>query len=192
MKKRYESLDVLRGLVGGNHCYHGYNGTDFDPEGVLGSLTSACSCLLGYLIGSMIHKSQKNMSATNTPDRVVNRTFVYGCLSLILGVVLSIWIPINKPLWSVSYVFYAGGWAMLALAFLAYLLDVKGYEKPFVPFKAMGMNALMAFVFSGVIAKSYGFFGFAPSRYFGANEYASLLWVPHICDCHIRPPVDPL
>lgn len=171
------SMRIDTWLVGGNHCYHGYNGTDFDPEGVLGSMTAACSCLLGYLIGSMIHTSQKNMSATNcSPDRVVNRTFVYGCLSLILGVILSIWVPINKPLWSVSYVFYAGGWAMLALAFLAYLLDVKGYEKPFVPFKAMGMNALMAFVFSGVIAKSYGFFGFAPGHYFGANEYTSLLW----------------
>lgn len=171
------SMRIDTWLVGGNHCYHGYNGTDFDPEGVLGSMTAACSCLLGYLIGSMIRASQKNMSATNcSPDRVVNRTFVYGCLSLILGVILSIWVPINKPLWSVSYVFYAGGWAMLALAFLAYLLDVKGYEKPFVPFKAMGMNALMAFVFSGVIAKSYGFFGFAPGHYFGANEYTSLLW----------------
>lgn len=171
------SMRIDTWLVGGNHCYHGYNGTDFDPEGVLGSMTAACSCLLGYLIGSMIHASQKNMSATNSsPDRVVNRTFVYGCLSLILGVILSIWVPINKPLWSVSYVFYAGGWEMLALAFLAYLLDVKGYEKPFVPFKAMGMNALMAFVFSGVIAKSYGFFGFAPGHYFGANEYTSLLW----------------
>ena len=170
------SMRIDTWLVGGNHGYHGYNGTDFDPEGVLGSMTAACSCLLGYLIGSMIHRSQKNMSATNTPDRVVNKTFVYGCLSLILGVALSIWIPINKPLWSVSYVFYAAGWAMLALAFLAYLLDIKGYEKPFVPFKAMGMNALMAFVFSGIIAKSYGFFGFAPSRYFGANEYLSLLW----------------
>lgn len=171
------SMRIDTWLVGGNHCYHGYNGTDFDPEGVLGSMTAACSCLLGYLIGSMIHASQKNKSATNcSPDRVVNRTFVYGCLSLILGVILSIWVPINKPLWSVSYVFYAGGWAMLALAFLAYLLDVKGYEKPFVPFKAMGMNALMAFVFSGVIAKSYGFFGFAPGHYFGANEYTSLLW----------------
>ena len=212
------SVRIDTWLVGGNHCYHGYDGTNFDPEGLLGSMTAACSCLLGYLIGSMILGSQRNMSALyevpskesgmpaksddNTaggrslspskcpskcpskspqavnysPDRVVNRIFVYGCLSLILGVALSIWIPINKPLWSVSYVFYAGGWAMLALAFLAYLLDVKGYEEPFVPFKAMGMNALMAFVLSGVIAKSYGFFGFAPSRYFGANEYVSLLW----------------
>lgn len=186
------SVRIDRWLVGSDHCYHGYSGTDFDPEGLLGSMMSACSCLLGYLIGSMIHGSQKNMSALCggaspegglpagalgfTPDRVVNRTFVYGCLSLILGLILSIWIPISKPLWSASYVFYAGGWAMLALAFLAYLIDVKGYEKPFVPFKAMGMNALMAFVLSGVIAKSYRFFGFAPSRYFGTNEYTSLIW----------------
>ena len=186
------SMRIDTWLVGGDHCYHGFGGTNFDPEGVLGSLPAACSCLLGYLIGFMIHGSQKNMSAlcqgsshegsmpseavNYSPDRVVNRTFIYGCLSLILGIVLSIWIPICKPLWSVSYVFYTGGWAMLTLAFLAYLLDVKGYEKPFVPFKAMGMNALMAFVFSGVIAKSYGFFGFAPARYFGANEYLSLLW----------------
>jgi len=202
------SVRIDTWLVGGNHCYHGYDGTNFDPEGLLGSMTSACSCLLGYLIGSMILGSQKKMtalgaseatglsteavnsssdsgslnlskcqqSANYSPDRVVNRTFVYGCLSLILGVILSIWIPINKPLWSISYVFFAGGWAMLALAFLAYLIDIKGYSKPFEPFKAMGMNALMAFVFAGVIAKSYRFFGFAPARYFGANEYMSLLW----------------
>ncbi len=167
------SVRIDTWLVGGDHCYHGYDGTNFDPEGLLGSMTSACSCLLGYLIGSMILGSQ---TTDYSPDRVVNRTFVYGCLSLILGMILSIWVPINKPLWSISYVFFAGGWAMLALAFLAYLIDIKGYSKLFEPFKAMGMNALMAFVFAGVIAKSYVFFGFAPSRYFGADEYMSLLW----------------
>ena len=184
------SVRIDTWLVGGDHCYHGYDGTNFDPEGLLGSMISACSCLLGYLIGSMILGSQRKMTSLGaseanglspeavgfSPDRIVNRTFVYGCLSLILGMVLSIWVPINKPLWSISYVFFAGGWAMLALAFLAYLIDIKGYSKPFEPFKAMGMNALMAFVLAGVIAKSYGFFGFAPSRYFGANEYMSLLW----------------
>ena len=41
------SMRIDTWLVGGNHCYHGYNGTDFDPEGVLGSMTAACSCLLG-------------------------------------------------------------------------------------------------------------------------------------------------
>ena len=188
------SVRIDEWLVGGNHCYHGYNGTNFDPEGLLGSMTGACSCLLGYLIGSMILRSQRRMAASwssdqpagvdpvevtrikNSPDRVAVRTFVYGCCSLALAMVLSIWIPICKPLWSASYVFYAGGWAMLALAFLMYVVDIKGRSKAFEPFKAMGMNPLMAFICAGVIAKSYSFVGFSPSVVFGANEYTSLLY----------------
>ena len=191
------SVRIDRWLIGGNHCYHGYNGTDFDPEGLLGSMTGACTCLLGYLIGSMIIRSQRRMTASwspepykvlpegeplevvrikNSPDRVALRISVYGACSLILAMVLSIWIPICKPLWSASYVFYAGGWAMLALSFLMYVVDIKGHSKPFTPFRAMGMNPLMAFICSGVIAKSYTFFSFSPSSIFGANEYTSLLY----------------
>ena len=149
------SMRIDRWLVGGNHCYHGYDGTDFDPEGLLGSMTGACTCLLGYLIGSMIIRSQRRMSATwstepdavlsggeplevtrikNSPDRVALRISVYGACSLIIAMVLSIWIPICKPLWSASYVFYAGGWAMLALSFLMYVVDIKGHSKAFEPF----------------------------------------------------------
>jgi Uncharacterized conserved protein len=182
------SMRIDQWLVGGEHCYHGYNGTDFDPEGILGALTTACTCLLGYLIGSMIHRSGKRLAADaanegrtsiflkNSPDRVAVRTFVYGCMSLAGAMVLSIWIPISKPLWSASYVFYAGGWAMLALAFLMYVIDIKGFAKPFEPFKAMGTNALMAFVCAGVIAKTYSIAGFSPSKYFGLNEWTSLAW----------------
>ena len=160
-------------------------------------MTGACSCLLGYLIGSMIIRSRDTMAATwrtpdpsvpepvegvevvrmkNSPDRVALRTFVYGCVSLSGAMVLSIWIPISKPLWSASYVFYAGGWAMIALAFLMYVADIRGYQKPFFPFKVLGLNPLMAFILSSVIAKSYTFVSFSPSAVFGANEYTSLLY----------------
>lgn len=176
-----------RWLIGSDHCYHGYNGTDFDPEGPLGTLTTACTCLLGYLIGSMIIRSRNRLADSaavpgvpaylkNSPDRVCCRVFVYGCLSLAGAMVLSIWLPISKPLWSASYVFYAGGWAMIALAFLMFVIDIKGIIKPFEPFRAMGTNALTAFVLAGVIAKSYSFVGFSPSKYFGANEYTSLAY----------------
>lgn len=183
------SVRIDRWLVGGDHCYHGYNGTDFDPEGLLGTMTTACTCLLGYLIGSMIIRSRNRLAAAqengtadqlifmkNSPDRVALRTFVYACASLAFAMVLSIWIPISKPLWSASYVFFAGGWAMLALAVLMYINDIKGITKPFIPFKAMGTNALMAFVFSGVLVKSYQFISFSPSKYFGLNEFTSLAW----------------
>ena len=139
----------------------------------------------GYLVGSMIIRSRNrlaldgdnpNNALKNSPDRVALRTFVYGCASLAGAMILSIAIPISKPLWSASYVFYAGGWAMLALAFLMYIIDIKGIEKPFTPFKVLGTNALMAFVVSGVLAKSWRFISFSPSEYFGANEFTSLLW----------------
>ena len=65
---------------------------------------------------------------------------------------------------------------MIALAFLMYVVDMKGIRKPFFPFKVLGLNPLMAFILSGVIAKSYTFVGFSPSATFGANEYTSLLY----------------
>jgi predicted acyltransferase len=65
---------------------------------------------------------------------------------------------------------------MMTLAFLSYLTDLKGITKPFTPFKAMGMNALMAFVCSGLIAKTLRLAGFSASEHFGANEFTSLAY----------------
>lgn len=110
------------------------------------------------------------------PSFTVSRIFVYGAAALALSQVLSIWIPVNKPLWTASYVFYAGGWAMLSLAFLIFVVDIRGYGKIFKPFSIMGTNALSAFVLSAVIVKTYSMFGFRPSVWFGANEYLSLCW----------------
>jgi len=170
-------------LVGENHVYHGYCNSagevvPFDPEGLLGTLTGACTALLGYLIGGVIIRSSRRPQrvAYNAPVGVVARIFTYACISLALGKILSIWIPINKSLWSASYVLYAGGWAMLLLAFLAFWIDVRGVEKPFTPFRIMGMNPLVAFVMSAVLVGTWGPLGFEPSDYFGANEFTSLLW----------------
>ena len=166
-------IDVA--LLGSNHVYHGYsydNGMSaaFDPEGPLGALPAAASGLLGYLIGCLIRKT--NMEHTSEYE-MDGKIFVFGLLSLALGELISIWIPISKPLWSASYVFYAAGWAMLLLGFLIFCIDLKSIRKPFTPFKAMGMNALMAFVLSGVIAKSYQFFHWSPSKTFGATYFLS-------------------
>lgn len=174
-------IDVA--LLGESHVYHGYSFADgtkaaFDPEGPLGSMTGAASCLLGYLIGCLIKASNKRQSeGTDSPTNMICRIFAYGMLSLAFAELLSIWIPISKPLWSASYVFYAGGWAMIALAFFTFCIDVKGVRKPFEPFKAMGSNALMAFILSGVIAKSYQFFGGQPgTKFFSQTEFTSFLY----------------
>lgn len=166
-------IDVA--LLGEAHVYHGYHFADgsaaaFDPEGPLGALTAAASCLIGYLIGCLVKQNN------NKPVDSVCQIFLFGMLSLGLAELISIWIPISKPLWSASYVFYASGWAMLAFAALIYVADVCRAGVLFTPFKVMGSNALLAFILSGVFAKSYQFVGFVPSKIFGATELASFAY----------------
>ena len=170
-------------LFGTDHMYRAYPTADggrrwFDPEGMWGVLTCACTALLGYLAGQFVRDSQaanvEDPDAENSPIGVVARLFFSGMMLLGLAMVLSIWIPLNKALWTPSYAVYAAGWAMVALAFLSYLIDVRGCERIFTPAKAMGMNALMAFVLSGVIAKTFGWIGWSPSQYFRATEFTSL------------------
>lgn len=138
-------IDVA--LFGDAHVYHGY-GIAFDPEGLFGVLSGSATVLLGYLMGLLIRKTSEKMEA-------VSKLYTIGLICLGLGSVLNVWVPINKPLWSSSYVLYAGGWAIVMLAFFIYWIDIRGKEKFFTPFKALGMNPLFAFVMAGVFSKTF-------------------------------------
>lgn len=140
------AIDIA--LVGENHVYHGY-GIAFDPEGLLGTLSGVCTVLFGFLIGNKIRTSQSKIET-------VSFLYTTGMLSLAGGLILSIWYPIIKALWTGSYVLYAGGWCIMMLAFFIYFIDIKGKERFFTPFKALGMNPLFAFVMAGVFAKVFG------------------------------------
>ncbi|MFA5445380.1 MAG: heparan-alpha-glucosaminide N-acetyltransferase domain-containing protein [Bacteroidales bacterium] len=135
-------------LVGPGHLYRGY-GLPFDPEGVLGMISGAGTVLMGYLAGICIRKSTAKIDA-------VGSLYTWGLVSLGAAMIWSIWLPISKPLWTASYVLYAGGWTLLLLGFFVYLIDIKGKEKWFMPFKALGLNPLFAFVMSGLFAKVFG------------------------------------
>ena len=193
-------------ILGENHVYKGYRFTqeyvdaqefadasrilphgqsanrtaNFDPEGLMGTMTGACTALLGFLVGFVIKGSRKRFERTgaadDSPTGLVAKLFALGAALVGGGLLLGIWVPINKPLWSASYVLYAGGWATLALALLSWCIDVKGWEKYFEPAKAMGMNALSAFVLSGLISKTFSWIGWSPNRYFAANEFTSFLY----------------
>ena len=181
-------------LLGENHIYEGY-GVAFDPEGLWGALTGTCTVLLGYLIGYMIRTSsspdrpverQRTQAEGHVTTDLSARIFCLSALSLLSGVILSIWMPISKPLWSVSYVFYSAGWAMFVLAFLVYVIDVRGYEKFFFPFKALGMNALAIFVISGLLMKIiWIYIGWDYTEIFGVNEFMSLLFALIYMSLHI-------
>ena len=163
-------LDIA--VFGENHIYHGY-GIPFDPEGLLGVLTGTCTVLIGYLIG----RSIRNSASKQSQDCVSARTFVISAGLLLAGLALSIVIPINKPLWSVSYVFYAAGWASFVLALLIYLIDYKGWEKPFFPFKALGMNALALYVLSALLMViNWRYIGWDYTAVFGSTKFLSLVF----------------
>ena len=163
-------LDIA--VFGENHIYHGY-GIPFDPEGLLGVLTGTCTVLIGYLIG----RSIRNSGSGQSQDGVSGRIFAISAGLLLAGLALNILIPINKPLWSVSYVFYAAGWASFVLALLIYLIDFKGWEKPFFPFKALGMNALALYVLSAVLMViNWRYIGWDYTAIFGSTKFLSLMF----------------
>ena len=172
-------LDLM--ILGNSHIYHGY-GVPFEPEGFLGVLTSTSTVLIGYLMGQSIRKEKSEGAAVE----VSARTFVISAALLLGGLILSIWIPINKPLWSVSYVFYAAGWTSFVLAILIYLIDYKGWEKPFFPFKALGMNALALFVLSGLLMRTIWIYtGWDYTAIFGTSEFMSLVYALMYLTVHL-------
>ena len=140
--------DIDIAIFGTAHIYKGF-GIPFDPEGLLGSLSGACTVLLGFLLGNMIRTNNNKME-------VVAKLYTIGLICIGAGLVWSICYPIIKALWTGSYVLYAGGWAAIMLAFFIYFIDIKGKERIFTPFKALGMNPLFAFVMAGLFAKILG------------------------------------
>jgi predicted acyltransferase len=134
-----------RALLGENHLYRGL-GIAFDPEGILSSLPSAVTVLLGYLAGMMIRETPIN--------RAPVKLALYGIAFTFAGYLWGLVFPINKALWTSSYVLYTAGLAGLLLALLIYIIDGKGYKKWSLLFSVFGMNPLFLFILSIVWGKT--------------------------------------
>ena len=82
--------------------------------------------------------------------------FFAGTVLLAIGWSWSLVFPLNKSLWTSSYVLYTSGLALLTLGFCYWLIDIKGYKRWAWPFVVFGVNALALFVFSGLMARLLG------------------------------------
>jgi len=136
-------LDLF--LFGENHIYGGF-GIPFDPEGLLSSIPSVATVLLGYFTGRIIENSGDVSVA-------VKKLIFIGIILVIIGLLWDLVYPINKPIWSSSYVVYTGGLAMLFLSLLLWLIDIKNIKKVFMPFIHFGTNPLFIFMFAGVFGR---------------------------------------
>ena len=135
---------VDRAILGEQHMYH-LGGIAFDPEGILSTIPCIAHCLLGCYAGKLIF-------TTNDLRLVVIRLFIMGTIILLAGFLLDYAFPINKSLWSASYVLLTCGLASLLLALLIWIIDVCHKGEWLMPFESFGVNPLFIFVLSGLLA----------------------------------------
>lgn len=120
----------------------------WDPEGLFSTIPAIATGLFGVLIGVILKSKQR------TEENKVVWLFFFGFLGFLLGLIVDLFFPINKSLWTSSYVLYTGGLASMSLAFCYWLIDVRQitwFTKPFVIY---GINAITVFFASGTIARS--------------------------------------
>lgn len=118
----------------------------WDPEGIVSTLPAIATTLFGILTGMFLRTNRPQAEKTAW-------LFTASCGLLLSGLVMNIWMPINKNLWSASYSVFMAGMATGIFALFYWLVDVQGYKKWTKPFIIYGQNALAAYIFSGVIAR---------------------------------------
>lgn len=131
-------LDLI--LLGENHLWHG-EGVAFDPEGLLSTLPSVATVLLGYLTGQYIQE-------TPNKEQVIKNFILIGAAAVALSEVWNLVFPISKKIWTSSFVLHMAGVDWLILGILIWAIDLKGKTQGSFFFKVFGMNSIMAYVVS--------------------------------------------
>ncbi len=111
----------------------------WDPEGLLSTLPAFGTGIIGLLVGIQL----KNKLKTETEK--VKILMLYGLIAIGLGLIFALFFPLNKSLWTSSFVLYTGGIASVIFAALYWLIDVKGYQQFTKPFVVYGVNAITVF-----------------------------------------------
>ncbi|MDB4877149.1 MAG: hypothetical protein JWM41_3595 [Gemmatimonadetes bacterium] len=128
----------------GNHTW--VSSVTWDPEGIFSTIPAICTAMLGNLAGQWL-------SIKRPLTERLNGLFAAGTLGMVAGMMWNWSFPINKSLWTSSYVVFCAGMAAVAIATIMWIVDVhhiKSWTKPFVIY---GMNPMVAFVGSGVMAR---------------------------------------
>ena len=118
----------------------------WDPEGLLSTIPAISSAMLGVFTGELLQTGKSKEEKTSW-------MFFSGTVIMFLGYVWDAWFPINKNIWTSSYVLYTGGLALLFLAFCYWLIDVQSYKKWSKPFQVYGLNAITVFFLSGIVGR---------------------------------------
>lgn len=141
---------------------HNYEGKMHDPEGVLSTLPSLVTCWLGVMFGINLRNRRLDMMDQQSKFRKVAQLLMIGLLLMFLAYALSNLIPMNKNLWTPTYVLMSGGVSVCQLGLLIYLLDILNLaHSPIKPIRVffrslikMGTNPLLLYILSQLIMSS--------------------------------------
>jgi predicted acyltransferase len=136
-------------LVLGKHLWRGSK--LWDPEGLLSTLGALATTLLGALTGEYLRPRPDSRESRSARDKTV-ALFAAGAVLLVAGMAWNRVFPINKNLWSSSYVLFTAGFSLELLAFLYYVVDQRGHRRVAEPFVMFGSNPLAVYVLSSFTA----------------------------------------
>jgi len=145
----YFGTGVDRAVLGVAHMYRG-EGVPFDPEGLASTLPAIVQVIFGYLAGYYILEKGKTYE-------MIAGLSVIGCVLVFAGFCWDMVFPINKKIWSSSFVVYTTGLAILVLCVLMYVIEMRGRRGAWSRFfDVFGKNALFIFMISGILGRMYG------------------------------------
>ncbi len=127
------------------HMYHETN--TWDPEGILSTLPSIVNGIIGLFIGQILLLAV-------TKIQKAQRMGMIGTSLIFLGLIWDLVFPINKSIWTSSYVLYTTGLAIVCLTVLYYIIDIKEYKKGFKLFVIWGVNPMIVFFASQIIPQA--------------------------------------
>jgi predicted acyltransferase len=111
-----------------------------DPEGLTSTIPAIGTGLMGIYAGNLLKNSPL------TIQKKALRLFIIGIVSLAVAQLWNLVFPINKNLWTSSFVLHAGGWSLLLLSLFYYIIDVRGYQRWAFFFSVIGMNSILIYM----------------------------------------------
>lgn len=138
-----------RQLLGEKHLYRG-EGVPFDPEGLASTLPAIVQVIFGYFVGRYIQQKGKTFE-------MLSNLFIAGCVLIFTGFCWDLVFPVNKKIWTSSYVCYTTGLAMMVLGVMIYLIEFREFRGAWSRFFVVfGKNPLFIFVLSGFLPRVQG------------------------------------
>ena len=155
----------------------------FDPEGILSALPAIVTALLGMFTGQFVQQSNERISGHKKAIYMVVAAIAF----LVIGWIWSYWFPINKKLWTSTFVLLLAGYSLIMFALFYYIIDVKGYRRWSFFFRVVGMNSITIYLAQRIInfrqITNFFFGGIVTicpedvGRIISATGYMAVCWV---------------